>query len=233
MNGSPELYPAGPSQTYSQGPLLSSQQLPSVSQGKSSAKRCENCRSRKLYVQDGRLWCRRCGTLQEDFVQTQQEDDFGGLRSSQVTKQKREVVEKTSKILDGVKGLYLYLSAYQLILQYLCRALIDDKGLPAAMESLVKDLWELRMVLVREQYLAKNYGHDDGEDSDTTMYSSQTETEYTQTENEETTDASGTEGRPVQIRKERDFPHIVDMLGLCYFSCMILRVPLSVGTLFR
>lgn len=90
------------------------------------------------------------------------------------------------------------------------------------------------MKLIRERYLTTRpqHGNDDddvdAEQSDTTMYSSQTETEYTQTD----TEGEMTE-RSAKIRKERDFPNIVDMLALCYMSCMILRIPLSVGNLFR
>ena len=86
------------------------------------------------------------------------------------------------------------------------------------------------MKLIRERYLATQPHDDDGgEQSDTTMYSSQTETEYTTR-----TDTEGESmGKSARIRAERDFPNVVDMLALCYMACMVLRIPLSVGTLYR
>jgi RNA polymerase I-specific transcription initiation factor RRN7 len=133
------------------------------------------------------------------------------------------------------------MACYQLILRYLCKALIKEKGLPVELEALVKDLWEIRMGLIQEYYVANEtnasagnaqYDSDAGESSGTEfrLYSSQTEGEGTSLDTE---DEGGKISQYNQVRVERNYPSGLDSLALCYMAAMLLRLPLSVGDFYR
>ena len=120
------------------------------------------------------------------------------------------------------EALELYLSSYQLVLRKQCWALIQSKGLPSQLEPLVKDLWGLWLPLLYQKLLrslkeakAKTSNNKAGE-----MYGTE---EYD----------GGEDEMLKSSQTDKNAPMIVDSLALCYMGAMFLRLPLSVGDLYK
>ena len=99
----------------------------------------------------------------------------------------------------------------------MCYSLVHDKGFPTELENVVCNLWALRLQLVDGKQ---------GElfefETESRMYSSQTE-------------ASETEDEPAEKvgKREKEMPTLIDILGLCYMGMILLRLPASLGELHR
>jgi len=163
------------------------------------------------------------------------EDDFG--TQGRKTRQKRETREKVSRsnrtsearlsvvlmplaVYRGPKAFELYLEAYQLILWKQCYWLVHTKGFPAELETIVHDLWALRLQLLKARA-------EEPSDTETAshVFSSQSGDE---------TDTVAEEAK--QKRKKprgKDVPALVDTLGLCYLATLLLRLPVSLGDVYR
>ena len=107
----------------------------------------------------------------------------------------------------------LYLQSYQLILWKQCYALIHTIGLPAELESVVKDLWALRLQLLKDKA--------DAESESNTMFSSQPETEFE-------VESEYNSGRRDWKIKLKTMPTLVESLGICYLGLILLRLPISI-----
>ena len=94
--------------------------------------------------------------------------------------------------------------------------LVHKKGFPARFETVVKDLWALKL-----QRLQNRIGAIDNVQGDTQLFSSQAES--TETEN--------TGAR--KAKYSRQFPKLIDTLSLCYLAAVLLRLPISIGDLHR
>ena len=82
----------------------------------------------------------------------------------------------------------------------------------------MKDLWALRLQKLYEEI------EDPSLSGDTTLwFSSQTEI------------SSGAEedNHPYQRRKAANFPRLIDSLALCYLGILLLRIPFSLGSIYR
>ena len=122
----------------------------------------------------------------------------------------------SSKVHRGAPASALYLQCYQLILWKQCYALIETIGWPSEFESVVKDLWALRLQLVKAKV--------DAEESDgDTLFSSQPVSDA-EAQAEVDSQPKGW-GKAV--------PTLIESLGLCYMAAMILRLPISMGELHR
>lgn len=185
----------------------------------------EGCRSRKWYIEDGKKFCRR-GHEQTGFLLTQRdEDDFGN--EGQRTKKQRE--EKTREVttLTGRQAQELFLECYQLILWKQCSWLVSVKGFPKELETVVRDLWGLRLKLFHPE------NEKDGYDSGNSVMG------FSSSEDDTASDAtsgrslwSGTSGTSV-IQKKRSMPKLVETLAFCYLGTLLLRLPTSLGDIFR
>ena len=113
------------------------------------------------------------------------------------------------------EALELYLKAYQLILRKQCWVLVHDLRLPGDLESVVKDLWELRLMLLQGRLTAI--------EKENALFGSH--------------DISGSEATS-KSQKRLDLqgkmtPKILESLALCYMAILILRVPISLGDLYQ
>ena len=90
-------------------------------------------------------------------------------------------------------------------------------GLPAEHESVVKDLWALRLQLLKDRSLL----HSDGD----MVFSSQP-----QTENDTESNNKNTRGTNLLANV---VPGIIETLGLCYLGAVLLRLPVSIQDLHR
>ena len=96
--------------------------------------------------------------------------------------------------------------------------MIHTTGLPAELETVVKDLWSLRLQLLKSKTGATS-------DEDT-VFSSQPQSE---TETEDKHDGVGREWKV----GGKDMPTLTETLGLCYLGMILLRLPISIGELHR
>ena len=90
-------------------------------------------------------------------------------------------------------------------------------GLPAELESVVKDLWALRLQVLKNKTLPDF----DGE----TVFSSQPQTE-------DETESNHIFGRNWKVRATA-LPTLVETLALCYLGMVLLRLPVSLGDMHR
>jgi RNA polymerase I-specific transcription initiation factor RRN7 len=132
-------------------------------------------------------------------------------------------------VLSGSDARELYLGCYQLILCKQCHWLVNTKGFPKELETVVRDLWGLRLgILQRVGGERSGYGSGTG----TMMFSSTSEGENT--------DTGGTGGKSLSSRRSRKsvvseerLPRLVETLGLCYLGTLLLRLPTSLGEFYR
>lgn len=90
-------------------------------------------------------------------------------------------------------------------------------GLPAELEIVVKDLWALRLQLLKDKILADSDGD--------TVFSSQPQTE------DET--GSISKGEREWKAGAKALPTLVETLGLCYLGTVLLRLPVSLGDMHK
>lgn len=93
-------------------------------------------------------------------------------------------------------------------------------GFPAELESIVHDLWALRLQLLKARA-------EEPSESETApkIFSSQSEIE---------TDITDQEIEPKRRRRSgKDDPTLVDTLALCYLATLLLRLPVSLGDVHR
>ena len=96
--------------------------------------------------------------------------------------------------------------------------MIHTTGLPAELETVVKDLWALRLQLLKDKTGATS-------DEDR-VFSSQPQSDIEAEEKHE-----GVE-RKWKV-KGKDMPSLIETLGLCYLGLILLRLPVSIGELHR
>jgi RNA polymerase I-specific transcription initiation factor RRN7 len=182
----------------------------------------EGCRSKKWYIEDGKKFCQR-GHEQTGFTQTQQDEDDWNTQGK-TSRKKREEKEKFQTVLSGKEASELYLQCYQLILWKQCFWLVGKKGFPKELETVVRDLWGLRVRLLF------------GEKGDEGGYGSGTGTlGFSSTSEGENTDTDGAMSRSSRWskksagKKKDQLPKLIETLALCYLGILLLRLPTSLG----
>ena len=90
---------------------------------------------------------------------------------------------------------------------------------------MVKDLWALRLHLLKSKIGATS--NDDDDNDDDTLYSSQPQ------DGKEIEDENEDAGRTWKVRGEGDMPLLIETLGLCYLGTILLRLPVSIGEIHR
>jgi len=175
----------------------------------------ENCGSKEYVETDGQWFCRN-GHLQARLFAHGDEDPTISSQGRRARK-KGEAREKTTTIVTGQPAIELYLQCYQLILWKQAHWLVNDKRFPSELESIVRDLWTLRL-----QMLQALLEKPDEVDRASQMFSSQSDDG--QTDNED--DA---EGSHTLSKLQKRIPRLVETLGICYIALLLLRLPISLG----
>ena len=127
-------------------------------------------------------------------------------------------VNSHCKVHRGASGKELYFQAYQLILWKQCHALITIMGFPDELEHVVKNLWALRLQLLK--------GHVEATPDEVNLFSSQPQTGKNESKVDKTTHKR-------TLRLDKVMPSLVDSLGICYMGMMLLRLPVGIGELHR
>lgn len=125
-------------------------------------------------------------------------------------------------MLSGLDALKLFVQSYQLLLRHQCHALIHKKGFPARLENIVKDLWALRLQLIEKRLRTSRDGESGAETGG--------ETEAEESEG----DGYESEINSKRLSKhERKKPTVLDSVSLCYFAMILLKIPISLGDIYR
>lgn len=106
------------------------------------------------------------------------------------------------------------MQAYQFILWKQCYTLIHTIGLPEELEIVIKDLWALRLQLLKVKV--------DATPDQETIFSSQLPVGDNETEDD---------FRAQRHVLDKAMPSLIDSLGLCYLGMILLRLPVTVGDL--
>jgi RNA polymerase I-specific transcription initiation factor RRN7 len=106
----------------------------------------------------------------------------------------------------------------QLILRHQVAYLIQKKGLPAELESVVRDLWTLRILQLGHKI--RNESQDSGSSQVFSTQESETEAED--------------DPLVLQSRKKKlqENPTLIDCLALCYLGTLTLRLPVTPGDIY-
>jgi RNA polymerase I-specific transcription initiation factor RRN7 len=183
----------------------------------------EGCPAKRYYIADGKRFCNH-GHEQEGFRQIQQdEDNFNS--QGRITRRKREEKEHVERVFSGREAAQLFLQCYQLVLWKQVKWLIDMKGLPDELETVVRDLWSVRLRGV------KSLGVEDGGAGgrETVGFSSQSDWEGTGTETDGMESSGGPGRRHRRKSRQESMPRLVDSLALCYLGTLLMRLPITLG----
>ncbi|OAR01752.1 hypothetical protein LLEC1_06780 [Akanthomyces lecanii] len=185
--------------------------------------RCPECGSQRYYLQDGMRYCSR-GHQIEGFIQFDLGEEAEAGLMGTVSKKQKAVWEKERRQLTGEAGKLLYLEALQLLLRKQILWLIKEKGHREELETVVRDLWDLR---IRG---ATALGQGTASEEVLEIFSSQpTLVESTQlwSSRSKSQDWSAERGLSWPI------PSMGDTLALCYLGCYLLRIPTRLGELLK
>jgi RNA polymerase I-specific transcription initiation factor RRN7 len=136
--------------------------------------------------------------------------------------------EKTDKRIGfrGRRAFDLYLKCLQLTLQQQVWFMVQDRGLPAELETVVFDLWALRIAQLRDKIASADQDADSEAESQvfSTIESKDLET---------TDDEQGT--GPTRKSREAKLdgaPNLYDCLALCYLGISTMRLPVTPGDMY-
>ncbi|KAL7933808.1 hypothetical protein V8C35DRAFT_303959 [Trichoderma chlorosporum] len=189
--------------------------------------RCPECGSQRWYLQDGLRFCSR-GHQIEGFIQFDLGDIEDSGKSGAVSRREKAPRDKGKRAptLTGQAGRDLYLEALQLVIRSQVAWLINVKGHREELETVVRDLWDLRI-------RGSNSGIGDdaqGDDEELAVFSSQP-----------SQDSSSARWHPQSRKQSWDselrlrwpLPRVPDTLAICYLGCILLRIPTHLGEIIR
>jgi len=112
--------------------------------------------------------------------------------------------------------------------------LVNVKKFPPELETIVRDLWGLRLGLFSKSTGGSKSGYTSGTGTATgsMMYSSATDTENTDTDGTGFKSQSSRRSRRSAVGEEK-LPRLVETLGLCYLATLLLRLPTSLGDFYN
>ncbi|KAH7022505.1 ubiquitin family-domain-containing protein [Ilyonectria destructans] len=185
--------------------------------------RCPECGVRKWYLENGLRFCSN-GHQVEGFIQFDIGDEEDAGKLGAVAKREKEVKEKELRHLTGQAGKNLYLECLQLILRNQLLWLVSSRGHKDELETVVRDLWDLRT-----RGSSNLVAEDAPQEDSLEMFSSQPATE----ELVKGVDNSKTRAQSWDPSRGSDWPipRMIETLALCYLGCLLLRIPTSVGEL--
>ena len=166
----------------------------------------------------------------QGFVEFDGEDDdnYGG--KGHVARKEKAAREKVVRLLSGSAARELLLECLQLVLRKQVAWLITEKYFPAEYETVVRDLWDLRLRNLQGLKLATDDSGEESEtDRETRMFSSQPDTELSDGTNRSTRSHS----RRWKYQQHNSLPMLLDTLGLCYLSSLLMRLPYRVADFYR
>lgn len=148
-----------------------------------------------------------------------------------MARKEKEVKEKELRHLTGQAGRNLFLECLQLILRNQLLWLIKSKGHREELETVVRDLWDLRTrgggALAVDEEAQQETQQDEG----LAMFSSQPTADEQSKGNAPKTQQTRAQSWNPDENPAWPMPSIIDTLALCYLGCLLLRIPTSIGEL--
>ncbi|KAF5668587.1 polymerase i core factor subunit [Fusarium heterosporum] len=186
--------------------------------------RCPECGARRWYLENGLRFCSN-GHQVEGFIQFDIGDDVDAGKLGRVTKKDKETKEKELRHLTGQAGKNLFLECLQLVLRNQILWLIQNKGHREELETVVRDLWDIRTRGSGSLDADRETQQDEG----LAVFSSQPE----EHEKEDAPKKQGSRAQSWNPEEKADWPmpRMVDTLALCYLGCLLLRIPTAIGEL--
>ncbi|KAF2034293.1 hypothetical protein EK21DRAFT_108330 [Setomelanomma holmii] len=185
----------------------------------------ENCRSRSYEeAEDGFLYCQN-GHRQGGLLRGEDDEDNYTQAARQISRKQKDGddTKKIARHYVGRRAFDLYLKCLQLILRHQIRFLVQNKGLPSELETIIFDLWALRIAQLAERIATDNQDSDSQSQIFSTL-----ETDESETDNERGA-ISTPKGRD---KKLQGMPNLYDCLALCYLGISTLRFPLTPGDIY-
>ncbi|KAF2212976.1 hypothetical protein CERZMDRAFT_40275 [Cercospora zeae-maydis SCOH1-5] len=188
----------------------------------------DNCGSRRFHIgDDGFTYCDQ-GHQQDAGLVVSQDTGELIIQGRRTTRKADSDVESGITRVSGFTGTKAfehYLLCIQLILRKQLRWLIDVKKLPAELETVVRDLFALR--LQKLEHKVSNDHDIDTEAQSSRMFSSQSE-------GESGTDADTvTSRRSAVLRKQAQNPKLTELLSLIFVGILLLRMPITTADMHK
>jgi RNA polymerase I-specific transcription initiation factor RRN7 len=187
----------------------------------------ENCRSRRYEEgEDGFLYCQN-GHRQAGLVRGDDNDDY--ISASRTVTKKKNVDEdekKSGKTFKGPRAFDLYLKSLQLILRHQVWFLVQEKGLPNELETVIFDLWALRIAQLGDKIASTDEETPGSQSQSSQQVFSTLEQEEEVTDNETGQLRSNKGKRGLKLLAA---PNLRDCLVLCYLGTATLRLPFTPG----
>jgi len=173
----------------------------------------------------------------QGFVEFDGEDDdnFGG--KGHVARKEKVARRKEVRFLSGNAARELLLECIQLVLRKQVAWLIKEQRFPSEYETVVRDLWDLRLRNFQGLKLVTDVG-DDGKadggaeyetDRGTPLFSSQPDSELS----DATKRSADARSKYWKYEKQNSLPNLLDTLGLLYLGGLLLRLPYRVADFHR
>ncbi|KAF4868214.1 Ubiquitin-60S ribosomal protein L40 [Colletotrichum siamense] len=151
------------------------------------------------------------------------DEDFG--QKGKVSRKEKQIKERVRRVLTGPPARDLYLECLQLILREQVMWLVDVKGHKAELETVVRDLWDLRT-----RGAASAVENDSASEAELSLFSSQIDLSQDEQPSNRT---QGAQNWTPESGSEWPAPRLMDTLALCFLGCMLLRMPTRTGDLAR
>jgi RNA polymerase I-specific transcription initiation factor RRN7 len=173
--------------------------------------------------------------LKKGFVQFDVSEEQDAGRQGAVARREKEVREHEKRRLTGQAGKNLYLEALQLLLRSQVLWLVREKGHKPGLETVVRDLWDLRIrgstALAGPEESGSGSNAAGGE-AELEVFSSQVGSAQ-EDDTEEERASVRTDVRAQSWDPARGMawplPRVPDTLALCYLGCLLLRIPTRIG----
>ncbi|GKU02567.1 polymerase i core factor subunit [Fusarium langsethiae] len=192
--------------------------------------RCPECGARRWYLENGLRFCSN-GHQVEGFIQFDIGDEVDAGNLGKVARKEKEVKEKELRHLTGQAGKNLFLECLQLILRNQLLWLIKSKGHREELETVVRDLWDLRTRGGGALPMGEEAQQETEQDEGLAMFSSQPTTEEKSKDNTPKKQQTRAQSWNPEENPEWPMPRMIDTLALCYLGCLLLRIPTAIGEL--
>lgn len=143
-----------------------------------------------------------------------------------VVRREKERRETEKRQLAGQEGHSLFLEAIQLLLRKQVSFLVRIKGHAEELETVVRDLWDLRI-----RGYSSNTMESNASDTQLEMFSSQP----TSTDEEKNLSWNlRTRAQSWDPERGSDWPmpRLPETIATCYLGCLLLRIPTRLGDLY-
>ena len=210
---------------------------------------CDECPARRWYAESGFRYCENghrievgggacqlCHTpifangRRQGFVEFQHEDEGNFGARGHTARKEKEVKEKIVRQLSGAQARELYLECLQLVLRKQISWLVGERHFPVEFETVVRDLWDLRLRNFHGLKLTTDTADGSGYES-SQLYSSQDESAAS--DSSAKSSVSRARSWKSGIGERWNLPSLFDTLGLCYLGCLLLRLPYRIGDFYQ